>query len=395
MSGNKALIGHAGMRRAALALLTVLVLARSANAQQNLTWDTNGVAAGTGGTGILDTTALIWFNGTTFQAWNNATFDNGIFGGTVGTVTVGTPINVHNLTFLTNGYSLTGSTLTLGGVTPTVTTNPAVTTTIGAVIDGASGLVKAGTGTLSLTGTNTYSGGTTISAGTLQVGNGGTTGSIVGDVIDNGALALNRSDAADLRRGDQWDGHADQGGHRDDDADRRQHLQRDNHDQCGHAAGGQWRHDGPVGHGRGRRQRRAGVQPQRRCAHGGGVISGTGTVTQLGTGTTTLTGANTYTGTTTISAGTLQVGNGGTTGQLGTGAVVDNATLTFNRSNALTVATAISGTGAVTKAGTGTTTLTGANTYSGGTTISAGTLQVGQWRDHRQHCRRRNRQRRR
>jgi autotransporter-associated beta strand protein len=40
---------------------------------------------------------------------------------------------------------------------------------------------------------NTYTGGTTISAGTLQVGNGFTTGSIVGDVIDNGTLAFNRA----------------------------------------------------------------------------------------------------------------------------------------------------------------------------------------------------------
>src|SRR5258705_9506946 len=46
-----------------------------------------------------------------------------------------------------------------------------------------------------LTGTNTYSGGTTISAGTLQVGNGGTTGSITGDVTDNGVLAFDRSDS--------------------------------------------------------------------------------------------------------------------------------------------------------------------------------------------------------
>ena len=46
-----------------------------------------------------------------------------------------------------------------------------------------------GAGTTILTGNNTYTGGTTISAGTLQLGNGGTTGSIVGNVIDNGTLA--------------------------------------------------------------------------------------------------------------------------------------------------------------------------------------------------------------
>jgi outer membrane autotransporter protein len=52
-----------------------------------------------------------------------------------------------------------------------------------------------GPGTTILTGTNTYTGGTTISAGTLQLGNGGTTGSITGNVIDNGILAFNRSDS--------------------------------------------------------------------------------------------------------------------------------------------------------------------------------------------------------
>ena len=45
-----------------------------------------------------------------------------------------------------------------------------------------------------LTAANSYSGGTTITAGTLQIGNGGTDGSIAGDVIDNGTLAFNRSD---------------------------------------------------------------------------------------------------------------------------------------------------------------------------------------------------------
>jgi autotransporter-associated beta strand protein len=43
-----------------------------------------------------------------------------------------------------------------------------------------------------LTGTNTYTGGTTINAGgTLQLGNGGATGSIVGDVTNNGTLLSN------------------------------------------------------------------------------------------------------------------------------------------------------------------------------------------------------------
>ena len=49
-----------------------------------------------------------------------------------------------------------------------------------------------------LTGANTYSGGTTISAGTLQIGNGGTTGSIAGNIVDNAALIFNRSRHADL-----------------------------------------------------------------------------------------------------------------------------------------------------------------------------------------------------
>lgn len=45
-----------------------------------------------------------------------------------------------------------------------------------------------------LTGENTYSGGTTVSAGTLQLGAGGTTGSITGNITNNGILAFNRGD---------------------------------------------------------------------------------------------------------------------------------------------------------------------------------------------------------
>ncbi|MDH2402039.1 autotransporter outer membrane beta-barrel domain-containing protein [Bradyrhizobium sp. SSUT18] len=63
------------------------------------------------------------------------------------------------------------------------------------VISGVGALAVNTAGTWALTAANTYTGGTTISAGTLQLGNGGTSGSIVGNVVDNGVLVFNRSDA--------------------------------------------------------------------------------------------------------------------------------------------------------------------------------------------------------
>ena len=109
------------------------------------------------------------------------------------------------------------------------------------------------------------------------------------------------------------------------------------------------------------------------------AISGGGELTQSGSGRLVLTGANTYAGVTTIISGSggIQVGKGATSGSLGAGGVVNNANLSFARSDVVTYADVISGTGSVTQAGTGTLIFTNTNTYTGGTTISSGTFQFG------------------
>jgi len=85
-------------------------------------------------------------------------------------------------------YVLGSKQLTVGG-------NNLSTTVSGTINDGGNfggigaSLVKIGSGTLTLSGDNTYSGGARVSAGTLQLGDGGTTGSIIGNVmVDAGAI---------------------------------------------------------------------------------------------------------------------------------------------------------------------------------------------------------------
>ena len=84
-----------------------------------------------------------------------------------------------------------GGALFLNGVTATF---GAGTQSVASNIAGTGGITKAGAGTLTLSADNSYSGGTTIAAGTLQLGNGGSSGSILGNVADNGTLAFDRGD---------------------------------------------------------------------------------------------------------------------------------------------------------------------------------------------------------
>ena len=200
--------------------------------------------------------------------------------------------------------------------------------------------------TLTLSGANTFSGGTTIAAGTLQMGNAAALGTgsltLAGGTLDINGLTTN--DIGSLS-----------------------------------GTSGTITNNGGSAAVLNVKQTAAGV-------FSGTLQNGSDTLAlTLDTGssnTLTLSGANTYTGGTTITAGTLQLGNGGTTGSLSAGsAIIDNASLAFDRSNTITegadFAGVITGSGGIVQSGAGgTLVLSGANTFSGGTTITAGTLQM-------------------
>jgi autotransporter-associated beta strand protein len=139
----------------------------------NLTWDASGVAttSPTDGAGTWDTTGANWNNGSVSAAWPNTNANIAVFGannGAAGTIAVST-VTTNGLTFNAPGsgnYTLSGGTITFSGTTPTITAN--VDATIGSVIAGTVGLTKSGAGVLTLSGTNTYSGGTTLGQGTIS-----------------------------------------------------------------------------------------------------------------------------------------------------------------------------------------------------------------------------------
>jgi fibronectin-binding autotransporter adhesin len=97
-----------------------------------------------------------------------------------------------------SGGTLIGDTNSLQG--PAITNNAALAFnqsfagTYAGSVGGSGAVTVQGGGTVVFTGANTYSGGTTINSATLQLGNGGASGSIVGDVVDNGTFTINRSD---------------------------------------------------------------------------------------------------------------------------------------------------------------------------------------------------------
>ncbi len=105
-----------------------------------------------------------------------------------------------------------------------------------------------------------------------------------------------------------------------------------------------------------------------------GVMSGTGGLSKDHTGNLILSATNTYTGVTTVTNGTLQLGDGTNRNGVVAGTITTTSpgTLIYANPNAQTNSKVISGTGAVIKQAGGLLTLSVVNTYSGTTTITNG-----------------------
>ena len=173
-------------------------------------------SAGISGVSILDSATTYTWNGGVSGVWTNSGggwLDN--FANTATNYSNARPVVAQftnasagtNVTVASDGvtvgavevsganHTISGGTITMTNTTWTVASSR--TAIVGSTLAGTTGLAKSGSGQLVLSGSNSYSGTTTISNGTLRIGNSGTTGSYSGDTVvaSGGTLAFSRTDA--------------------------------------------------------------------------------------------------------------------------------------------------------------------------------------------------------
>jgi fibronectin-binding autotransporter adhesin len=309
-------------------------------------------ATGTGTTVVGGATLALAGTGTTFAA--EALTLNGDGVGSAGALrnTAGANTYTGNVALATAGSTTigvdTGTTLNLSGIVTGSTGN---------------NLTKTGTGTLTLSGANTYAGITTVNQGAVAISADTNLGTAPGSATP-GQLTLN-------------------GGTLENTATM---ILNANRGIALGASGGTLQTD-----------------PGTTLTYNG-IAAGTGALNKTGTGTLNLGGTNTYTGATNINAGTLTLGannvlanttavtianaatfnvNGQTNtigslaGAAGSSVTLGTGTLTTGDATNTTFSGVMSGTGSLIKAGTGTMTFSGANTATGTFQVNAGTLQLG------------------
>jgi len=293
--------------------------------------NTYGPSAGSVGTALS--------GGVTVQLGHNNAFG-------AGDVTITNTGLLRAMTSLT-----TANNIDVAAASALVVDNNGNAATLSGTISGLGSMNKNGTGTLTVSGANTYAGNTTINGGTYKLGvaNAIPSGAGVGNVTVNTNSTLDLNGLSPTFNGLQGGGTVDS------------------------LTGGAVTLT---------------VGENDAFATFTGYINNTAgsiALVKNGTGNQTLGGTNTYTGGTTINTGMLRVGNlnSNTTGvgivvDLGPGPVVDNGILEFNLTGTNTFTNAISGSGVVQTAFNPTLTLVlpNANTFTGNVDVNGGALWI-------------------
>ena len=328
---------------------------------------TNNMQAGSSSTGRSGTTTLT--TGSLIINTSISMFGTGAIhlnGGAIGSgtgsgrsqtnaVNIGGNIQVGGATPLTNSFMLFSGSADLGGavreinsIASTVSTNNGAGAIFSGVISNG-GITKTGAGILTLTGANTYTGATTINAGSIAINQNALLNSASITLANSGAQLFLGQNGTGTHTVNNLNG----------------------------VSGSSIRTDFTLS---GTNSARSLTIIQTTDGEFAGTFVTGGSrafeIIKTGAGTLTLSGAGGHTLGTTISAGTLKIGGAGLLG--GTtyaGAITNNGTLQFDSTASQTLTGNIGGTGSLLKSGTGTLTLNGdASGLTAGVSVTGGRL---------------------